>query len=271
MSWLGRFVPCGHCVACRTARSREWAVRIMHELKYWDKSCFITLTYDWKNLPKDHGLCKKDLQDFWKRLRKHEKGVKIRYFACGEYGEERHRPHYHAIVLGLGAEAEPIIGAAWGNGLIYVGTVTLKSTRYVADYMCKATIPPNLGNREEPFQCISQGLGRRYAEISQKQMCESGFISHDGVKMGIPRYYIKIMKELPFARNAFFIAERQDKSYEKSVEFLKRHAEPLGLDPDMRTWTKADKRRVYQSVRAEGLQRGRNIEARAGMYKKGSL
>ena len=43
-------VPCGHCVACRIARSREWAVRLLHESEFWDDFCFVTLTYDDEHL-----------------------------------------------------------------------------------------------------------------------------------------------------------------------------------------------------------------------------
>ena len=41
-------------------------------------------------------LSKTDLQKFFKRLRK-SYGKKVRYFACGEYGPEHFRPHYHVL------------------------------------------------------------------------------------------------------------------------------------------------------------------------------
>ena len=63
---------------------------------------FLTLTYNDDNLPSDVGLHKDDLQRFFKRLRKALDTKKIRYFACGEYGDTTSRPHYHAIVFGLG-------------------------------------------------------------------------------------------------------------------------------------------------------------------------
>ena len=31
---------------------------------------------------------------------------KIRYFACGEYGDRTARPHYHAIVFGLSLSSD---------------------------------------------------------------------------------------------------------------------------------------------------------------------
>lgn len=98
-------IPCGRCIGCRLQRRKSWADRAVQELQYHDSNLFITLTYNDENLPHnkaydDDGkiimtetLNMKDLQDFWKRLRNYmyEKGVKIRYFACGEYGENTFR------------------------------------------------------------------------------------------------------------------------------------------------------------------------------------
>ena len=54
-------IPCGHCIACRIARSREWASRIIHEMVYYEKTCFLTLTYNDENKPQDGSIKKEDL------------------------------------------------------------------------------------------------------------------------------------------------------------------------------------------------------------------
>lgn len=122
-------LPCGQCIGCRLDRSREWATRCVHEAQLHEDNCFITLTYNPKNLPPDAGLVKKDFQDFMKRLRRSleapysmlnkdlspktyvrgkNKGKvklgrttvkKIKYYMCGEYGDRTNRPHYHAIIF----------------------------------------------------------------------------------------------------------------------------------------------------------------------------
>ena len=46
-------------------------------------------------------LRKRDFQLFMKRLRKKYSDDRIRFYACGEYGSETFRPHYHAILFGL--------------------------------------------------------------------------------------------------------------------------------------------------------------------------
>ena len=91
-------VPCGQCIGCRLERSRQWAVRCMHEASLYENNCFITLTYNEDHIPSDGSLKKDHFQKFMKRLRK-KFGAGIRFFHCGEYGAELSRPHYHAILF----------------------------------------------------------------------------------------------------------------------------------------------------------------------------
>ena len=93
-------VPCGQCIGCRLERSRQWAVRCVHESSLHRFSSFITLTYNDEHLPSDRSLNVEHFQRFMKRLRKHLEPLKIRFFHCGEYGDKFRRPHYHAIVFG---------------------------------------------------------------------------------------------------------------------------------------------------------------------------
>ena len=95
-------VPCGQCTGCRSEYSRQWALRNMHEASLKPDNCFITLTYDKKNLPQNNSLDKKAFPKFIRSLRKRNKRDKknqIRYYACGEYGDNFGRPHYHAILF----------------------------------------------------------------------------------------------------------------------------------------------------------------------------
>ena len=94
---------CGKCLACRIQKRKEWSMRLWHELAYHDKSVFLTLTYDNNHMPDNESLRLRDLQLFFKRLRKSlnkSNSNPIKYFACGEYGTSTLRPHYHAIVYG---------------------------------------------------------------------------------------------------------------------------------------------------------------------------
>lgn len=63
-------IPCGQCIGCRLERSRQWAMRCVHEASLHLDNCFITLTYNDQHIPSDAGLRLRDYQLFMKRLRK---------------------------------------------------------------------------------------------------------------------------------------------------------------------------------------------------------
>lgn len=118
-------VPCGKCIGCLRARAFNWSVRCTCESYYFKEKFFFTFTYDKEHLPSDRNLCRAHMQNFFKLLRYYFPDSKIRYFYCGEYGEKRHRPHYHAIIYGL-----PI----YSSGLKYFATDTSK--RGNINYCC---------------------------------------------------------------------------------------------------------------------------------------
>ena len=138
--------PCGRCLNCRINRAEEWQTRLTIELEDdRTQGDFLTLTLDDSKvcplLPL--ALSKRILQNFFKRIRKG--GWKIKYFACGEYGESHHRAHYHAIILR--GEDQPNYEKYWQLGNVFVGTVTKSSARYVTGYLTKSnTIPPGKQN-----------------------------------------------------------------------------------------------------------------------------
>ena len=66
-------LPCGQCRGCRLEKSRQWAIRCVHEAKMHEQNCFITLTYAPEHLPKNESLELRDFQLFMKRLRKKSK------------------------------------------------------------------------------------------------------------------------------------------------------------------------------------------------------
>lgn len=141
-------LPCGRCPGCLLNRARQWRDRCIAESFYHKSNYFLTLTYDDEHVPfgpsGNMTLRKKDLQDFWKRLR-HE--TDVRYFACGEYGDTTHRPHYHAIAFGLdlpditlndfGHLESRILTSKWSNGMVSIGEVNEKTCGYVARYTYK--------------------------------------------------------------------------------------------------------------------------------------
>ena len=92
-------LPCGQCIGCRLERSRQWAVRCLHEASLHENNSFITLTYDDASMPLGGSLCYRDFQLFMKQLRKVT--GKVTFYCGGEYGEQLSRPHYHACIFGF--------------------------------------------------------------------------------------------------------------------------------------------------------------------------
>ncbi|ALS03715.1 VP4 [Gokushovirus WZ-2015a] len=205
-------VPCGQCIGCRLERARVWALRCEHERRLHEVSCFLTLTYDEMHLPQNASLVKEDLQKFWKRLRFEISPDKLRYFACGEYGEVTCRPHYHAIVFGwtppdLERSARSSSGCMlwssamldriWSFGRVVVGEATFDSAGYVARYVTKK-ITGDLGKeayfgRVPPYVVMSRrpGIGEGFFEAYRGHFEATDCTVVDGRPSILPRYYLE--------------------------------------------------------------------------------
>lgn len=210
-------VPCGTCPTCLNRRINSWMFRLLQEDKVAKTAYFITLTYGTNDKPgfieSPNGLntlTKSHLQNFFKRLRNtyryravnpdtgrmrymYDKVPDIKYFAVGEYGSRRQRPHYHAIIFNTDVSR---IEKAWVDGTVHVGSVTGASIAYTLKYMHKGKTVPRfeLDDRVQEFQLHSQGLGKSYltpAVISyhQQRVKELYVTLPGGVKMPMPRYY----------------------------------------------------------------------------------
>lgn len=222
--WLQ--IPCNTCMGCRLERARQWAVRMRHESKLFDENCFITLTYDNENVPEDFSLKLHHWQLFMKRLRK-SLPQKIRFFACGEYGDDNFRPHYHAIIFnhdfhdkkfhsfnkqGQAIYTSDQLTNLWGLGqLNTTQDVTFKSCSYVARYVTKkqnganapdyysriSPVDGKLYNVKPEFSVMSRrpGIGARYVEQFKSDFYPSGYLVVDGRKQAPPTYYINKLSE----------------------------------------------------------------------------
>lgn len=197
--------PCGQCIACKMNKSAEWAIRVCHELFYWDNAVFLTLTYDNDHLPIE--ISKRELQLFIKRVRKDKD---IKYYACGEYGDQTYRPHYHLILFGMSRKDFDQIGYSygkllystkyWTKGNIFIGNVTYNSARYVAKYIYKKYngkyAKEYYGTLQKPFQLVSQGIGLRWCLDNVQRILDYGYINANGSKRSVPRYYIKKLEDI---------------------------------------------------------------------------
>ncbi len=218
-------IPCGKCLACRLKYSAEWADRMMlesleHQSNYW-----LTLTYDDDHLPLNgYGvgtLKKKDFQDFMKRLRFHFSDQKLRFYACGEYGDHTFRPHYHAIIFGLQIDDLEFFGNSsdypvfisetisniWKNGHVLIGGVTFDSCAYTARYVVKKQKGQSKELYEQAdlvpqFSLCSRrpGLARNYFDENYKSIYETDELIYSTIKGGVshkpPRYFDKCLENI---------------------------------------------------------------------------
>ena len=216
-------VGCGICIGCRTEQARQWSVRIMHERQMHDSAWFITLTYDEESLPDNGSLCAEDLQKFFKAVRRDYPAGTVRYFACGEYGDESQRPHYHAVLYGVdfldryflrcdngyNVWRSAHLEHYWDNGFSEFGTVTPKSASYVAGYVKKKVakrVNPDaylrvdvdtgeLFDVEPEFNRMSlrPAIGRSWIERYWQDVYPRDYVVVDGKEFKPPRYYDKWM------------------------------------------------------------------------------
>lgn len=215
-------LPCGQCIGCRLERSRQWAVRCMHEASLNDCNLFVTLTYSDEHLP-GASLRYRDFQLFMKRLRKARPGTPIRFFMSGEYGETTFRPHYHALLFncwfsdrvqfGVGAGgAQQWISAEldelWGLGNCVIGSVTFQSAGYVARYCLEKVngeqakayyrrldpVTLQMVDVVPEFMHCSQGIGKAYLAKHWDSIFNNaspGRVVQNGRLQKAPRYYDK--------------------------------------------------------------------------------
>lgn len=233
-------------------------MRMLHERESWQDACFITLTYDRENLP-PRGLKKKDLQNFFKRLRK--RVTPLRYFACGEYGERTRRSHYHAIIFGLSkVKALEVLPQVWPLGHIDVGEAEEDSVRYVAGYIDKKWMDGDkksteFGGMTPPFQLCSQKIGAKWLFENWKQVAEEGLVFR-GKNQAIPRYYLDKLKLWhPGVVDSVMMQREKEKMIREADETLEVLPETGG-----KTFIELteDERDIICGVRKE---KGRNMQA----------
>ncbi|MEO5351405.1 MAG: hypothetical protein H7836_17450 [Magnetococcus sp. YQC-3] len=253
-------LPCGQCVGCRLERSRQWAIRVMHEASQHEHNCFITLTYNDDNLPANGSLNYRHFQNFMKRLRKYYVEFTVRFYMCGEYGENFARPHYHACIFGImfddleqigtSPAGSPIYRSAileklWPFGYSSVGEVTFESAAYVARYVMKKQtgqaakahyrdVDLSTGeiiDKVPEFNRMSlkPGIGAKWYEKFKGDVFPHDRVVINGVECKPPKYYDRLLKKdspLEFERIQF---EREldarSRSADNTVERLTVKAE----------------------------------------------
>lgn len=205
-------LPCGQCAGCRLDYARQWAVRCCHEAQLHKDNCFLTLTY--RDLPHDASLQPADMRNFLKRLRKHLEPKKIRFFQCGEYGDQNARPHHHCLLFGhtfndmliirRGENAlyqSDTLDKLWGHGFCSIGELTFDSACYVARYILKKitgdSAAEHYGNRKPEYTTMSRrpGIGKDfYTKYRGDLYNHDRVVITDQFLCKPPRFYDKLFE-----------------------------------------------------------------------------
>lgn len=241
-------IPCGKCIGCRLDNSRDWANRGYLESIYSKNNYFVTLTYDenhivipeelefegityteteeitWKGT-----LIPSHLKTFINTLRKiferEYNHTDIRYVACGEYGGEGKRPHYHLILFNCPFPVESfynprinwekntyyqneIIERAWTKGISNITEASWNTIAYVSRYITKKINGTNSElyytiqgqDQKEFFRASNRpGIGFQYYEDNKKEIYEKDAILIKRGKKSIwekpPEYFDKLFEK----------------------------------------------------------------------------
>lgn len=211
-------VPCRGCIGCRIEKSRQWSVRIMHELQTHDGvGAFVTLTYDDAHLPMDGSISVRHWQLFAKSFRR--RFGPFRFYMCGEYGDQTERPHYHVCIFGHDFREDrrphsggkfplwtsPSLEETWGKGFAPFGEITLESAAYTARYILKKITgeraEDHYQGRTPEFNIMSRGgrggkggLGKEWFEKFSGDCYPKDFLTFRGKKLRPPVYYDRLLE-----------------------------------------------------------------------------
>lgn len=226
-------LPCNRCTGCRIEKARGWAIRCEHEAQLWKgKNAFITLTISPTGLetleaqnparPRD-SLDVSDWQKFAKRMRK-EMGP-FRFLHVGEYGSERLRPHYHALIFGQDFSEErcrqidsngnpyflsPQLAKLWPWGTHQIKLMTPETISYVCHYTVKNLTGQKRKEKQQrtdaetgecwevkaQYATMSRrpGIGSNWFTKYHGDLFPADFAVSRGKKAKVPRYYSEKLK-----------------------------------------------------------------------------
>lgn len=217
-------LPCGRCMGCRLEKSRQWAVRCVHESKCYDDNCFVTLTFSPENVPKDGSVRRVHVQNFMKDLRNafvppcpdgfdsdewfREFGIRV--FYCAEYGDNFGRPHYHLCLFNFDFPdrvrftkvndfwyyTSDILKKLWPFGHSTVCDFSFETAAYVARYCTKKVngekAKAHYGDRVPEFAGMSlrPGIGKPWFDkYGRTDLFPNDNVISRGVISKVPRYY----------------------------------------------------------------------------------
>lgn len=236
---VGRIeLPCGQCIGCRMRRASDWELRVMHEASLHEHNCFVTLTYAPGRLPPHGSLCHADVQKFLRSLRKRLK-CRVRYYMCGEYGEETRRAHYHLCLFGVdfpdrilagrsrsGSDFfnSAVLSSLWSHGISTVQPLVRETASYCARYIMKKvlgegakahyTVVDADGEMHEiapeyAAMSLKPGIGAGWFEKYSRDVFPHDSVVSNGTERTVPKYYDKLARKRPIDTDSIEFARSE--------------------------------------------------------------
>lgn len=244
------FVPCRTCPTCRSSRVSEWTQRLKYEFNHCSSASFVTLTYDDIHLEyefNDRSLppslrrrtfhryidslrhwCQREVS---KNSQKIFYGVNphFTYFACGEYGSDTNRPHYHVIIFGMNFQTcRKIFKTTWKYGNVDVRPAQVGAIRYVLKYMHKQVFGKMIDDIytshyvEPPFFSFTPGIGSGLYSSHQYEISKYGWFTNGAKKLFPNRYYsnkLSSFSDFSVKRRMRYLRDYEDENWQKVKPF----------------------------------------------------
>lgn len=176
--------PCGKCPLCKNVKRIKQACRALLGYTSKDgKGSFVCLTYRDDQLP-PNGVERRALTKYHHKLRKLY-GSLPPWFACGEYGDDNLRPHYHLAYIGEEIPVE-YIQRSWKKGFVTCGPLNQGGAVYITKDMVKGRKCPD--GKNKPFVRFSNHFPDGLSEQEKEKVYRTGEITINGKSYPFPEY-----------------------------------------------------------------------------------
>lgn len=152
---------------------------------------------------------------------------KLRFYAAGEYGERRKRPHYHILLFNL--MSTDSIRSAWTFGGVHVGEVNEATINYCLKYIDKdqKSYLFKAFDGIKEFSVMSKKLGSNYIDNESRDYHRRPYnnftTNSKGIKIPLSKYYRdKILTKQDKNRAIIYIADECEKIRLETERLLKK-------------------------------------------------
>lgn len=179
--------PCGFCRACKKSRGLKHFIVSAFAVAFIRKrGQFLTLTYNEDSRPGE--LRHSDFATFMKDLRGYDMTPGVKFRMAGEYGEQKGREHFHALIFNHQYSRANLERAWHEKGFISVAPLTKCRMKYASGYVNKKGFDPASGKRP-PYGRSSINLPDGLSVQEVVKMCQIGKLSFDGHNFRVPELY----------------------------------------------------------------------------------